>query len=196
MDPHGADIVVKGSDEFRSKYYDIRSWLKENHCDHLITEFENDKSVIISIIEGNETKIIRRGHRSNNLSSATISFNPNAFAMVDGGNTRLSPSVTLMHEVKHLYDEKTDRNKFLAERELQFGQYDNVAEYNAIQFETQIARSLGEISIEQVTRTKHSGYYCPILEKCSAEQMSKNASRFNQSLKLPKLYTDIRIILQ
>ncbi len=188
VDPDGTRIVVYGSNAFQSKYNDTRSWLKEMNCDQLLVDIEKNPNIVVEIVEGGLNQIIKTRHSKSShpkLTGVTIEWNPNVF--MKNKSTYYSPAVTIMHEIKHVWDAMTDYNNYRTDISNGMNSYSNMAEYKAILFETGIAKQLEELPPDAtISRNNSLGEIGMSTEGLSAMQQSTIAKHTNYP-QIPKI---------
>ena len=187
VDLDGREVVVSGSEEFKQKYNEMREWLRENNCDELLTQLENNQDITITIMEStdeNGYKTTRTTMGGEHATKGNILLDFTHFAQTDNG-ILLSPSTKFMHEVDHAAEAVKDYVNFNKLKEQCFGNYGNPLELQAINTETHTAISLGEIPVGTQSRTSHSGNNVDIPNTFSVKQMSIYCRRHNSPNRIP-----------
>ncbi len=171
VDEDGEKIVVKGSVPFKNKVYAAINYL---------TEKEVSKSIdYIAMLE--ESYIIVEGGSSKfDANSRSIVWNPNNMSFNREKTIMRSPTVSLAHEFAHAEHFARDSFQYLKDAQTKDSAYDSIAEKNVITGEEQmVARALGEISDDQVTRDSHYGRTGPSVSDLSTKEQSRMAAFYN-----------------
>ena len=199
VDPDGCKIEIKGSQAFIDSYNDTREWLRLNGCDQLLTELENNEDIVITIIAGNDNwfRVNSKIRGMSQVKTGTISWNPDAFVIVSDDKVLLSPSVTLMHEIDHASMAVEDYDNYNAARSSQVSTEIfsglEVEKRAVMKTEYYVARMLGEIGPDEITRRNSLGHFYGSTIGMTAREQSIKAGRFNSYNNLPRVWFNIKI---
>lgn len=179
VDPNGMVLVPKGNQPFNKKVYAAINHMYAHEIGAVVDYLSNAKQEYF-IVPGKVNSYNRR--------TRTITWNPDYMKLDETGTIMRSSTVSLAHELGHAENHDRNEEKYLADSTTEDMDYVTVEEKNVIEgIEQDTARALGEISVEEVTRTSHDGRFGPNVANLSPKSQSNKAFMFNHPLiKIPE----------
>ncbi len=178
VDPDGMVIRVGGNTAFKKKVYAAVNHM-DTHGVGTVLEYLDGRNEVYSIVPG-----IQNSYSSNNR---TITWNPDYMKLDETGKIMHSPTVSLAHELGHAEDHAKDHAKYSKDSNTANVSFLNEEEKNVIEgIEQDVARALGEIHPDEVTRSSHGGQFGPNVSSLDPAYQSLLADMFNHPLdKIP-----------
>lgn len=183
FDPDGNVIYVQGSTDFVQQFKYYQKFLTENGYGHLFSLL-NDSARAYYINEVKQLSLM--GFRTLGLDGGIITWDVNHLMKTSRG-IYVSPSVTLAHELEHAYQYEQsiihdNLSYFKSSQSFDFDNPYGTAEEKRVISGTEqvVARRLGEIPQNEVTRHTHSAIGMrTILSGKTPEDVSKLVNRLN-----------------
>ena len=154
VDPDGNRIVFAAdcSQEFISSVNSIKDNLINNGLRDNIQRIENSEDFTLTIQSGADVFYSQKN---------TLEFDPTKGTLV-GGQNIVSPATIFAHEMDHIAESHFNKSEFIKNSNTSDKQYHNKEEKRVITgTETEVAKKLGEIPQDGVTRTDHKAILTP-----------------------------------